>query len=233
LLTHSEKDLKRFIKNILGFKPRNVHLYQLALLHRSAAQGGVKGVKNTNERLEYLGDAVLSSVIADFLFHKYPLKDEGFLTEMRSKIVNRAHLNQLSKKMGLDKMIQSEQENGSVYKSINGDAFEAVIGAVYLDKGYKFVRKVIINRIISCYIDIEVLEKKESNYKSTLIEFAQKEKKQVEFKVIEKTGQGYHKQYVVGVYFDNNQIAKGYGYSIKEAEQNGAAHAYNELFGNL
>jgi ribonuclease III len=203
------------------------------MLHRSAAQGGVKGIKNTNERLEYLGDAVLSSVIADFLFHKYPLKDEGFLTEMRSKIVNRAHLNQLSIKMGMDKMIQSEQENGSVYKSINGDAFEAMIGAVYLDKDYKFVKKVIINRIISCYIDIEALEKKESNYKSTLIEFAQKEKKQVDFKVIEKTGQGYYKQYVVGVYFDNKQIAKGYGYSIKEAEQNGAAHAYNELFGNL
>jgi ribonuclease III len=201
----------------------------LALLHRSAAQEGVKGYKNSNERMEYLGDAVLGSVIADFLFHKYPLKDEGFLTEMRSKIVNRANLNQLSKKMGLDKMIQSEQDNGSVYRSISGDAFEAIIGAIYVDRGYKFVKKVIINRIISCYIDIEALEKKESNYKSVLIEFAQKEKKQLDFKVIEKTGQGYHKQYVVGVYFDNEQIAKGYGYSIKEAEQNGAAHAYIEV----
>ncbi len=183
--------------------------------------------------MEYLGDAVLGSVIADFLFHKYPLKDEGFLTEMRSKIVNRANLNQLSKKMGLDKMIQSEQENGSVYRSINGDAFEAIIGAIYVDRGYKFVKKVIINRIISCYLDIEALEKKESNYKSVLIEFAQKEKKQLDFKVIEKTGQGYHKQYVVGVYFDNEQIAKGYGYSIKEAEQNGAAHACIEVIGAL
>jgi ribonuclease III len=201
----------------------------LALLHRSAAQGGVKGVKNTNERLEYLGDAVLSSVIADFLFHKYPLKDEGFLTEMRSKLVNRANLNQLSRKMGFDKMIQSEQENGSVYKSINGDAFEAIIGAIYIDRGYKFVKKVIVNRIISCYIDIEALEKKENNYKSTLIEFAQKEKKEIEFKVIEKTGQGYQKQYKVAVVYDNKQIALGYGYSIKEAEQNGAAIAYNEV----
>jgi ribonuclease-3 len=199
------------------------------LLHRSAAQGGVKGVKNSNERLEYLGDAVLSSVIADFLFHKYPLKDEGFLTEMRSKIVNRANLNQLSRKMGLDRMIQSEQENGSVYKSINGDAFEAVIGAIYLDKGYKFARKVIINRIIFCYLDIEDLEKKDYNFKSILIEFAQKEKKQVDFKVIEKTGQGYNKQYMVAVYFDNKQVATGYGYSIKEAEQNGAANAYSEI----
>jgi ribonuclease-3 len=186
-------------------------------------------VKNTNERLEYLGDAVLSSVIADFLFHKYPLKDEGFLTEMRAKIVNRANLNQLSRKMGLDKMIQSEQENGSVYKSINGDAFEAVIGAIYLDKGYKFVKKVIINRIILYYLDIEALEKKEYNFKSTLIEFAQKEKKPVDFKVIEKTGQGYNKQYVVAVYYDSKQVATGYGYSIKEAEQNGAANAYNEI----
>jgi ribonuclease III len=179
--------------------------------------------------MEFLGDAVLSSVIADFLFQRYPIKDEGFLTEMRSKIVNRSNLNQLSKKIGLDKMIHSEQENGSVYKSISGDAFEAIIGAVYIDRGYKFVKKVIINRIISCYIDIEALEKKESNYKSTLIEFAQKEKKQVDFKVIEKIGQGYHKQYVVAVYYDNNQIAVGYGYSIKEAEQNGAANACNEI----
>jgi len=183
--------------------------------------------------MEYLGDAVLSSVIADFLFHKYPLKDEGFLTEMRSKIVNRANLNQLSKKMGLDKMIQSEQENGSVYRSINGDAFEAIIGAIYIDRGYKFVRKVIINHIIACYMDIEALEKKESNFKSTLIELAQKEKKQVDFKVIEKTGQGYQKQYVVGVYYDSKQIATGYGYSIKEAEQNGAANAYAEVSGSL
>ncbi len=179
--------------------------------------------------MEFLGDAVLSSVIADFLFQRYPLKDEGFLTEMRSKIVNRANLNQLSKKMGLDKMILSEQEGGSVFKSINGDAFEAIIGAIYMDKGYKFVKKIIINRIISCYLDIEALEKKDSNYKSTLIEFAQKEKKTVDFKVIEKTGQGYQKQYVVAVHYDNKQIAIGYGYSIKEAEQNGAANACNEI----
>ena len=218
--------------NVLSFKPKNVHLYQLAFLHRSAAQEGVKGHKNSNERMEYLGDAVLSSVIADFLFHKYPLKDEGFLTEMRSKIVNRSNLNQLSKKMGLDKMIQSEQENGSVYKSINGDAFEAIIGAIYIDRGYKFVKKVILNRIITCYLDIEALEKKESNYKSTLIELAQKEKKQLDFKVIEKSGQGYQKQYKVSVVYDGKQLAFGYGYSIKEAEQNGAANAYAEINDN-
>jgi ribonuclease III len=199
------------------------------LLHRSAAQKGVKGYRNSNERMEFLGDAVLSSVIADYLFQRYPLKDEGFLTEMRSKIVSRANLNQLSRKMGLDKMIRSEQESGSVYKSINGDAFEAIMGAIYIDRGYKFVKKVIVNRIISCYLDIEELEKKESSYKSALIEFAQKEKKTVEFKVIEKTGQGYQKQYMVSVFYDDKHIATGYGFSIKEAEQNGAANACSEL----
>lgn len=191
----------------------------------------MKDYKNSNERLEFLGDAVLSSVIADYLFQKYPLKDEGFLTEMRSKIVNRSNLNQLSKKMGFDKMVHSDQDNGNVYRSINGDAFEAVIGAIYIDRGYKFIRKIIINRIISYYIDIEALEKKETNFKSALIEFAQKEKIPVDFKVIEKTGNGYHKQYVVAVFFDNKQVALGYGYSIKEAEQNGAANAFNEVAG--
>ena len=179
--------------------------------------------------MEFLGDAVLSSVIADYIFQRYPLKDEGFLTEMRSKIVNRAHLNQLSKKMGLDTMIQAEQDNGSIFKSMSGDAFEAIIGAIYIDRGYKFVKKVIIKRILACYIDIEVLEKTESNYKSALIELAQKEKKQIDFKVIEKTGKANHKQYVVAIFYDNNQFASGYGYSIKEAEQNAAAHAWNEI----
>jgi ribonuclease III len=201
-------------------------LYQLAFLHRSAAREVINGYKNSNERLEYLGDAILSSVIADYLFRKYPLKDEGFLTEMRSKLVSRPHLNKLSQKLGLDKLIQSEQESGSIYKSINGDAFEALVGAIFLDKGYKFVTKIIINRIIKCHVDIDTLEKTELNYKSVLLELAQKEKKTVDFKVIDESGKGFHKQYAVEVSYDKQIIAKGYGYSIKEAEQNGAENAY-------
>ncbi len=201
-------------------------MYQLAFLHRSAAREVINGHKNSNERLEYLGDAVLSSVVADYLFRKYPLKDEGFLTEMRSKLVSRPHLNKLSQKLGLDKLIHSEQDRGGICKSMNGDAFEALIGAIYLDKGYKFVTKVIINRIIKCHVDIDTLEKTEQNYKSVLLELSQKEKKPVDFKVIEHSGKGFHKQYTVEVSYDKQIIAKGYGFSIKEAEQNGAENAY-------
>lgn len=227
--TLTNKQLARALKNILGFTPRNINLYQLAFLHRSSAKEMVNGYKNSNERLEYLGDAVLSSVIADYLFRKYPLKDEGFLTEMRSKIVSRPHLNKLSRKLGLDKLIQSEKESGNIYKSINGDAFEALIGAIYLDKGYKFVTKIIVKRIIKCHIDIETIENTEFNFKSVLLELSQKEKKQVEFKVLEESGKGFHKQYIVEVFYDNLVLARGYGHSIKEAEQNGAEHAYSSL----
>lgn len=216
-----------FFKNVFGFKPRNVDLYRLALLHRSASQKTINGLKNSNERMEYLGDAVLSSVIADYLFFKYPFKDEGFLTEMRSKIVNRANLNNLSRKMGLDKMVQSEQDEAGTFRSINGDAFEAIIGAIYLDRGYKFVKKIIVKRIISCYIDIEELEKKELNYKSALLELTQKTKKSLEFKVIDRQGSGNRKQYVIAVFINGSEVAKGYGYTIKEAENNGAALACN------
>jgi len=198
-------------------------------LHRSVARAVINGHKNSNERLEYLGDAVLSSVVADYLFRKYPLKDEGFLTEMRSKLVSRPHLNKLSQKLGLDKLIHFEQDSGSMYKSINGDAFEALIGAIYLDKGYKFVTKVIINRIIKCHVDIDTLEKTELNYKSVLLELAQKEKKTVDFKVVDQSGRGFHKQYAVEVSYDRQIIAKGYGFSIKEAEQNGAENACSFL----
>jgi len=204
-------------------------LYQLAFLHRSAAIEVIGGHKNSNERLEYLGDAVLSSIIADFLFRKYPLKDEGFLTEMRSKLVSRPQLNKLSQKLGIDKLITSEHDSGSVYKSISGDAFEALVGAIYLDKGYTFTTKIIINQIIKCLIDIDTLEKTELNYKSALLELAQKEKKPLDFKVVQESGKGFNKQYVVEVSFDNKILAKGYGFSIKEAEQNGAESAFSIL----
>lgn len=228
-ITLTNKQLSRTLKNILGFTPGNINLYQLAFLHRSVAKEVINGYKNSNERLEYLGDAVLSSVIADYLFRKYPLKDEGFLTEMRSKLVSRPHLNKLSQKLGFDKLIKSERDSGNVYRSINGDTFEALIGAIYLDKGYKFVTKVIVNRIIKCHVDIETLENTEFNYKSVILEFAQKEKKTLDFKVIDENGKGFHKQYIIEVVFDNQIIAKGYGFSIKEAEQNGARNAYEFL----
>ena len=192
-------NISRSLKNIFGFRPKNLHLYKLAFRHKSANKD-VNGIKINNERLEYLGDAVLSSIIADFLFKKFPYKGEGFLTEMRSKIVCRSNLEKLSRKLALDKLIESSPDIMSAAKSVRGDAFEAFIGAMYLDKGYKFTRKIIIKRVINIHIDIDDLELTETNFKSRLIEWAQKEKKEVDFRVITEKGQKNSKQYEIAVY---------------------------------
>jgi ribonuclease III len=224
-----DRDLSRKVKNILGFYPENIFLYKLAFLHKSAAQSAQNGAKLNNERLEYLGDAVLSSVIADYLFKKYPLNDEGFLTEMRSKIVSRANLNKLSQKLGLSSLIQRDKESNNYYRSIEGDAFEALVGAIYLDKGFRFTHKVIIERIINIHLDIDEMEHKEWNFKSKLIDWAQKEKKHISFDVIEVVGSGYNKQYVVQVFIDKIEYGKGRDYSIKAAEQMAAENSWKMI----
>lgn len=217
-------DISRSLKNIFGFRPKNLHLYKLAFRHKSANKD-VNGIKINNERLEYLGDAVLSSIVADYLFKKFPYKGEGFLTEMRSKIVCRSNLEKLSRKLALDKLIESSPDIMSAAKSMMGDAFEAFIGALYLDKGYKFTKKVIIKRIINIHIDIDDLEHTETNFKSRLIEWAQKEKKEVDFRVITEKGEKNSKQYEVGVYVDNEAISKAIDFSIKGAEKIAAEKA--------
>jgi ribonuclease-3 len=224
----SSKDLTRSIKNIFGFKPGNLHLYRLAFRHKSANKD-VNGIKINNERLEYLGDAILGSVIADYLFKKFPYKGEGFLTEMRSKIVCRSNLDKLSRKLGIDRLIESSADSKSAAKSMRGDAFEAFIGALYLDKGYVFTKKVIIRRIINIHIDIDTLEHLDTNFKSKLIEWAQKEKKEVEFKVINEKGEKNKHQYEIEVYVDEDAISRGIDFSIKGAEKIAAEKACNVL----
>ncbi|MCD4772881.1 MAG: ribonuclease III [Bacteroidales bacterium] len=218
-LFSSEKELIYSIKNILGFYPGNIFLYRLAFRHKSVAQKISNGVKHSNERLEYLGDAVLGSVVADFLFKKFPYNDEGFLTGMRSKIVSRSTLNKLSFKLGIHKLIQSNGESKNLAKSMKGDAFEALIGAIYLDKGYNFTKKVIINRIIKIHFDIEELVKLDVNAKSSLIEWVQKEKQSIEFNVINEIGEGYRKLYVVEIVINKKPISKAQDFSIKGAER--------------
>lgn len=224
-----EKQLYHGIKNIFGFYPGNIFLYRLAFLHRSAGGATVKGIRVNNERLEFLGDAILDAITADYLYKTFPLKDEGFLTEMRSKIVSRSQLNKLSLKLGLDKYIQLETGTSNVFRSSQGDALEAIIGAMYLDKGYSFTRHVILNRIIKQFFNINELVNLESNFKSRIIEWAQKEKKQVGFSVVEEVGTGYKKQYVVDLILEGEAIARGQDYSIKGAEQNAAEKGWNKL----
>jgi ribonuclease III len=176
----SDKVLKQAIKSILGYKPGNIYLYHLAFLHKSATLETFNGIKVNNERLEFLGDAILDAVTADYLFRTFPAKDEGFLTEMRSKIVSRATLNKLSQKMGIDHLIQLDGSLSGTLRSFKGDAFEALIGAMYLDKGYDFTRKIILERIIRYYFNIDELVNQEVNFKSRIIEWAQHEKKQAQ-----------------------------------------------------
>jgi ribonuclease-3 len=224
----SDKEFILSIKNIFGFYPGNTSLYKLAFLHKSVAQEQ-NGHKLSNERLEYLGDAVLSSIVADYLFKKFPYKEEGFLTEMRSKLVSRDQLNKLSRKLGLDQFIQSNQDSRNFYRSMQGDAFEAFLGALYIDRGYNFTKRFFINRIINVHFDIDELERTEVNFKSKLIEWSQKERKIIEFKVRTEVGQGNNKQYLVEVMVDEDVAATGQDFSIKGAEKIAAEKAYSSL----
>ncbi len=221
----SDKKLVYTVKNIFGFFPDNVALYSLAFRHKSASQERINGFKVSNERLEYLGDAVLSSIVADYLFKKFPYKEEGFLTEMRSKIVSRSSLNKLSRKLGIDVLVKSEISGNGFSKSLLGDAFEAFVGALYLDKGYDFTKRILIKRVVEVHFDIDKLVEEDTNYKSQLIEWSQKEKIPIEFKVIEEIGNGYGKQYLVEVLVDNKPVATAQDYAIKGAEQLAAEKA--------
>ncbi|HNQ60269.1 MAG TPA: ribonuclease III [Bacteroidales bacterium] len=223
---HFSNDKKFYIalKNIFGFWPENIFLYKLALRHKSAALEFVNGERLSNERLEFLGDAILDAVVAHYLFQLFPLRDEGFLTQMRSKIVNRQQLNALSHHLGLDNYIVASREINHV-RSINGNALEALIGALFLDKGFKFAEKVIINRILKIHFDLDELQNKDFNFKSKLIEWGQKEKHQVNFLLRGETGKGMNKQYLVEVLIDQKKISEGRDFSIKGAEQIAAEKA--------
>jgi ribonuclease-3 len=228
-LSVEERKIANSIKNIIGFYPGNIFLYKMAFRHRSVASELNGGIKNSNERLEYLGDAVLGAVIADYLFKKFPYKEEGFLTQMRSKIVSRDNLNKLSEKMGVGKLLVIDKVSISNKSSVSGNAFEAFIGAIYLDKGYNFTKKTIIKRIIKYHIDIEELESTELNFKSRLIEWAQKERKTVEFSLEKEEGKGRSKLFHVNVLIDKNIKGKGVDFSKKKAEQYASEDALRKI----
>lgn len=225
-----EKDLYDAIYSIFGFYPGNIFLYKLAFRHRSAARELFNGTKISNERLEFLGDAVLSLVVADYLFKKFPFKDEGFLTEMRSKMVSRAQLNTLATELGLDHLIETGLTGSNQSRSMMGDALEAFLGAIYIDKGYEFSQKIIVSSIIKYHMDINELETLDLNFKSKLLEWTQKSKKVLEFRVTEETGFKHKKRYLVEALVDQVVAGKGAGTSIKAAEQNAAEEACNSIF---
>ncbi len=215
----NDRALHQSIRNVFGYYPGNISLFKLALRHKSATQKVINGLRLNNERLEYLGDAILSAVVADFLFKRFPYRNEGFLTEMRSKIVSRTSLNKLAMKLGLDKLISVGGERNKKGKSAGGDAFEAVVGAIYLDKGYEFTRKLLINRIINVHFDVEMLVEEEISFKSRVIEWAQKEKHELSFTVIGQSGEKHNNQYIIAAMVDGEIIAQANDYSIKGAEK--------------
>jgi ribonuclease-3 len=213
VILSEDKELYSSLKNIFGFYPGNIFLYKLAFRHKSLAKELTNGIRISNERLEYLGDAILSAVVADYLFKMFPIKGEGFLTEMRSRIVSRVALNKVSQKLGLDKLILTSSEGNNVY----------------LDKGYLFTRRIVIEKVIQQHFDLDDLENNDTNYKSRLIEWAQREKHTVEFVLLSEVGHGYTKQYVVETLIDNRSYGKGRDFSIKGAEQNAAMKTLIEL----
>lgn len=223
------REFSTVIKNIFGFTPNNIFIYSLAFRHRSAAEPLKEGVRISNERLEFLGDAILDAVVADFLFKRFPFKDEGFLTEMRARIVSRQNLNKLAIKLGLDNLIIAGEEHINPNSSVYGDAFEALLGAIYIDKGYEFIHKLIIEKIIGLHMDLELLEQTDTNHKSRLIQLAQKEKFEVEFKTTGETGTGNQHQYIVTVFINGKPTVTGQDFSIKGAEQNAAERYFLDL----
>lgn len=221
---YSSEDKKLFLslKNILGFYPQNISLYKQCLRHRSAAIAFKEGADNSNERLEFLGDAVLGASVAHFLFRKFPFKDEGFLTKIRSRIVSRSNLNSLSRKLGLFDMIEVKRENELIYKSAGGDALEAFIGAIYLDKGYKAAQDFVINKLIKLHLDLDEILNTDKDFKSKLVEWSQKEKKVIRYEVAAEKGSGPSKYYVIDLYVDDIKQTTGNGNSKKIAEQHAA-----------
>ncbi len=214
------------IQNIIGFKPQSIIFYQKAFTHRSTNQTDVIGNPMNYERLEFLGDAMLSAVIAAHLYNKAPAGDEGYLTKMRSKIVSREHLNELGRDLNLIRFVESKVPTQHFGENIHGNIFEALVGAIFLDKGYDFCEKFIQKSVIIPYVDIAKLEGKVISYKSLLIEWCQKEKKSFFFDVFDDNGNDGQKYFGVKLSIDEKVIAKARATSKKKAEEKASQRAY-------
>jgi len=223
-----ERDLAKKLKSVLGFVPDNMRLFKLAFFHKSMNNTDLDVKNYNNERLEYLGDAVLSTVVAEYLYKKYPSKDEGFLTKMRSKIVKRKTLNTVAERMGID-IILTKYTQGKLSQSMLGNAFEAMVGAIYIEYGYDKTRDYIISKILMRLLDIHDLETSDDNYKSQLLEWGQKEGKHISYRVISKFKHDKRDRFKIGVYLDGNEISIAEDYNKKSAEQIASSLAINSL----
>ena len=223
----ADKILARRLKSLLGFVPVNLSLFKLAFYHKSTTSDKLYAIKS-NERLEYLGDAVLGTIVAEYLFKKYPNKDEGFLTKMRSKIVKRSSLNQIADKMGLD-VILGQFNNTRLSRSMLGNALEALVGAIYLECGYRETKRYIITRILRGYLDIHELESFDDNYKSQLLEWCQKNGQSVTYKMLAKYKYEKRDRFKVAVLIDGKKLATADDFNKKSAEQTASEKAMQIL----
>ncbi len=214
------------VQKIIGFKPQNINFYSKAFTHRSSNKIDADGFAMNYERLEFLGDAMLSSIIAAYLYKEVPAGDEGYLTKMRSKIVSREHLNELGKDLKLVDFVDSKVLSQNFGDNIHGNIFEALVGAIFLDKGYVFCEKFIQKRVITPYVDIARLEGKVISYKSLVIEWCQKEKKLFNFEVFDDNGIDNQRYFGVKLSIDGKVIAKSRATSKKKAEEIASKRAY-------
>jgi ribonuclease-3 len=225
-LSRERKVYFRQLCNVLGFTPGQLNLYRTALSHRSVKEGA----DENNERLEYLGDAILSGVVADYLFKRYPYKGEGFLTEMRSKMVNRQTLNEVAIKMGLKKITYyNKSDNSLKISQIFGNTLEALVGAIYLDQGYDKTRRWVFRRIVIPHMFMEDLENLEINHKNKLYGWANKNGKVLEFETLDEKMEKGRRLFRVGAVVDGELIAEGKAYNKKDASQIAAQLAVEKL----
>jgi ribonuclease-3 len=226
--SHSKEDvaLHNELKKLLNFSPRKINKYKKAFTHRSVQMTDKKGNPINYERLEFLGDSILGSVIAAYLYKKVPSGSEGYLTQMRSKIVSREHLNELGKDLNLIRFVKSNIDQTNVGDNIHGNIFEALIGAIFMDKGYNSCQKFIHQNVIVPHVDIAKLEGKITSYKGLIIEWCQKQKKKYSFDTYEDSGNDPVKHFSVKISIDGEQIAKGRATSKKKAEEQASKRVY-------
>ena len=230
LLFRKDRESYLCFYRILGFYPRNIRLYEQALLHKSTSVRSEKGRPLNNERLEFLGDAILDAIVGDIVYKRFEGKREGFLTNTRSKIVQRETLNKLAVEIGLDKLIKYSTRSSSHNSYMYGNAFEAFIGAIYLDQGYERCKQFMEQRIINRYIDLDKISRKEVNFKSKLIEWSQKSKMEVSFELIEQfLDKDSNPVFQTEVRIEGLPAGTGTGYSKKESQQNAAQMAIKKV----
>jgi ribonuclease III len=223
-----DREIRQFVRNAFGYSPKDTSLYEQALRHSSAATKIKPGLKNSNERLEFLGDAILDSIVAHYLYNKYPLIPEGELTKMKSKVVRRENLNMVGYTLGLDEQLHLNLGKQEMHDSIVGNALEALVGAIYLDKGYHTTRDILLRLLKEHGLDTRVHD--DVDYKSKLHEWSQKYKRTLDFKVLDHKNEGGSSFYRIAVVIDESEYGIGEGGSKKSAEQKAAKIACDQIF---